>query len=146
MEARKALEKLKEKFGSLIVESWTNPYRYVDIALQRTLEKDKILDVVLGFSGLKLLDSGFAYHLLDKNVDKGKGLKVAVQLMGFRLEEVAVVGDSETDIEMFKVAGLKFALANSPQNLKNIANHVTSKNDGEGFVEATKIILGEKTG
>jgi len=146
MEARKALEKLKEKFGSLIVESWTNPYRYVDIALQRTLEKDKILDVVLGFSGLKLLDSGFAYHLLDKNVDKGKGLKVAVQLMGFRLEEVAVVGDSETDIEMFKVAGLKFAPANSPQNLKNIANHVTSKNGGEGFVEATKIILGEKTG
>ena len=96
------------------------------------------------FSNLKLLDSGFAYHLVDKNIDKGKGLKVAAQLMGFKLEEVAVVGDSETDLEMFKVAGLRFALANAPKNLKNLADYVTSKEDGEGFAEVAKRILGEK--
>jgi len=140
-EAEKALKKLKEKFGDLIVESWTNPYRYVDIAILRTIDKNKILEVIQDFSSLKLLDSGFAYHLVNKNVDKGKGLKVAVQLMGFKLDEVAVIGDSETDLEMFKVAGLKFALANAPKNLKNLADYVTSKENGEGFVEAAKIIL-----
>jgi len=144
-EARKALTKLKEKFGDKVEESWTNPYRWVDVALKRTVDKNLILKVIQNFPHLKLLDSGFAYHILDKNVDKGKGLKVAVRLMGFKIKETAVVGDSETDIEMFKVAGLKIALANAPKQLKILANHTTKKSNGEGFTEAVKLILSEKT-
>ena len=144
-EARKALTKLKEKFGDKVEESWTNPYRWVDVALKRTIDKNLILKVIQNFPHLKLLDSGFAYHILDKNVDKGKGLKVAVRLMGFKIKETAVVGDSETDIEMFKVAGLKIALANAPKQLKILANHTTKKSNGEGFTEAVKLILSEKT-
>lgn len=144
-EARKALTKLKEKFGDKVEESWTNPYRWVDVALKRTIDKNLILKVIQNFPHLKLLDSGFAYHILDKNVDKGKGLKVAVKLMGFKIKETAVVGDSETDIEMFKVAGLKIALANAPKQLKILANHTTKKSNGEGFTEAVKLILSEKT-
>jgi len=144
-EARKALTKLKEKFGDKVEESWTNPYRWVDVALKRTVDKNLILKVIQDFPHLKLLDSGFAYHILDKNVDKGKGLKVAVRLMGFKIKETAVVGDSETDIEMFKVAGLKIALANAPKQLKILANHTTKKSNGEGFTEAVKLILSEKT-
>ena len=144
-EARKALTKLKEKFGDRVEESWTNPYRWVDVALRRTIDKNLILKVIQDFPHLKLLDSGFAYHILDKNVDKGKGLKVAVRLMGFKIKETAVVGDSETDIEMFKVAGLKIALANAPKQLKILANHTTKKSNGEGFTEAVKLILSEKT-
>ena len=144
-EARKALTKLKEKFGDKVEESWTNPYRWVDVALKRTVDKNLILKVIQNFPHLKLLDSGFAYHILDKNVDKGKGLKVAVKLMGFKIKETAVVGDSETDIEMFKVAGLKIALANAPKQLKILANHTTKKSNGEGFTEAVKLILSEKT-
>ncbi len=144
-EARKALTKLKEKFGDKVEESWTNPYRWVDVALKRTVDKNLILKVIQNFPHLKLLDSGFAYHILDKNVDKGKGLKVAVRLMGFKIKETAVVGDSETDIEMFKVACLKIALANAPKQLKILANHTTKKSNGEGFTEAVKLILSEKT-
>jgi len=144
-EARKALTKLKEKFGDKVEESWTNPYRWVDVALKRTVDKNLILKVIQNFPHLKLLDSGFAYHILDKNVDKGKGLKVAVRLMGFKIKETAVIGDSETDIEMFKVAGLKIALANAPKQLKILANHTTKKSNGEGFTEAVKLILSEKT-
>lgn len=141
VEAKKALKKLKKKFDGLIVESWTNPYRYVDIAILRTINKNKVLEVIREFSNLKLLDSGFAYHLMNKNIDKGEGLKVAVQLMGLKPKEVAVIGDSETDIEMFKVAGLRFALANAPKTLKKLADYVTNKENGEGFAEAAKIIL-----
>ncbi|MEM3507616.1 MAG: phosphoglycolate phosphatase [Candidatus Bathyarchaeia archaeon] len=140
-DAKVVLKRLKEKYNGKIVESWSNPYRLVDIALRRNIEKEKIIEVMLDFPNLRLLDSGYAYHILSKEINKGNALKVAADLMGLKVSEIAAIGDSETDIDMFKVAGYGIAVANSPNSLKAIAKHITSKEDGEGFFEATELIL-----
>ncbi|RLI06141.1 phosphoglycolate phosphatase [Candidatus Bathyarchaeota archaeon] len=140
-EAREVLTELKKKFGSLIVESWSNSYRYVDVALKRTIEKNKLLQVLDKFPSLRLMDSGFAYHIIDKNLNKGVGLKVAAKLMNVKVEEMVTVGDSETDIEMFEITGYRIALTNAPQTLKNLADYVTKNEDGKGFVEAVERIF-----
>lgn len=144
-EAKIVLKKLKEKYGEKIVESWSNPYRLVDIALRRTIEKEKIIEIMSSFPNLRLLDSGYAYHILSKEINKGNALKTVADLMKIKLSEIVAIGDSETDIEMFKVAGYGIAVANSPESLKAIAKHVTTKANGEGFFEATKFILSKFT-
>jgi len=140
-EARKALRELKERFGDRVQETWSNRYRLVDIALKRTIERSIVEEVVRGYPSLKLMDSGFAYHLVNRSVNKGLGLKVAAELMGVSLNEVLAVGDSETDLELLEVAGFRVALQNAPPRLKALAHHITSKPNGEGFVEAAKLAL-----
>lgn len=60
-------------YGDLIREAWSNPHRYVDAAIMRTIDYDKVASEVNKFEGIKVIDSGFAYHILDKRVDKGVG-------------------------------------------------------------------------
>ncbi|MEM2896826.1 MAG: phosphoglycolate phosphatase [Candidatus Bathyarchaeia archaeon] len=139
--ARSVLKRLKEKYGDKIVESWSNPYRLVDLALRRTIEKEKIIEVMSDFPNLNLLDSGYAYHILNKEVNKGKALEAVAELMGIGLNEIVAIGDSETDVEMFKAVSYGIAVANSPKSLKAVAKHVTAKGDGEGFFEASELIL-----
>lgn len=140
-EARRALEELKERFGGLVQETWSNRYRLVDLALKRTIERSAIEEVVRRYPSLKLVDSGFAYHLVDRAVSKSAGLRVAVELMGVSLSEVLAVGDSETDAELLEAAGFAVALQNAPPTLKALAHHVTSKPNGEGFAEAAELAL-----
>jgi len=138
---REALKRLKEKFGELVRERWSNMYRYVDAALDRNLRYEDVLKVLEEFPDLRFLDSGFAYHITVKGLDKGVGLTVAAKLMGLNVKDFACVGDSEADVEMFKVSGFKVALANSSRELKLLANYVTLRSGGEGFAEAAEKIL-----
>jgi len=140
-EAKSALARLKEEFPGRIVESWSNPYRYADIALKRTVDRNSLSRVVSNFPSLELVDSGFAYHIVNRGLDKGKGLSFAAQRMGIKLDEVIAIGDSETDIEMLEAAGYAVAVANSPDSLKACADYVTSGKDGDGFAEAVRTLF-----
>lgn len=139
--AEAVVERLREVYGSIVVESWCNPYRTGDLALERTLTRDEVLKVLREYPGLKLWDSGFAYHILEGEVDKGVALKVAAELMGLTPRSIAAVGDSENDIPMFEVAGFTVAVGDADERLKRIADKIADKPDGEGFAEAVDIIL-----
>jgi len=68
---------LKEVHGDAVEEAWTNPYNVVDVALARTIPANEVQEVVKRFPSLKLLDSGFFYHVMPVGTDKGKGLEAA---------------------------------------------------------------------
>jgi hypothetical protein len=138
---KRALAKLKNRYGNKIEEYWSNRYRLVDIALKRTLKRKQIETVLSEINGVRLVDSGFAYHLSSRGVNKAEGLKVACELMKINLKEVAAIGDSETDIDLLKAAGFKIALANAPFSLKQVADYITVKSNGEGVAEASDLIL-----
>jgi len=88
-----------------------------------------------------LIDSGFFYHILNSNVNKGKGLKVAAEMMNIRTKDIIAIGDSEVDIELLQEAGYGIAVGNASDELKKVANHVTTERNGEGFAEGIKNIL-----
>jgi len=139
--ALKALRRLKEVFGDGIVEPWSNPYRFTDVALERRIERRLIEEVLAGFPDVRLLDTGFFYHIIDKEANKGVGLRVAAELMGLGLDEVAAVGDSENDVEMLKEAGFAAVVANAPPFMKGLADYVASYPNGRGFVEIAEMII-----
>lgn len=143
-QAEKALKELKKTHSEKIVEVWSTPYHLGNVALRRTIEKEELLKVLESYPSLKLIDSGYAYHILEKAVNKGQGLKMAASLMGLETSEIVAVGDSEVDMEMLQVSGFGIAIANSPAALKAVASHVTKGSNGRGFAEAVRLILSGK--
>lgn len=144
-EAKKVVERLKEKYGDRVTESWSNRYRFVDMAILRTLDYDEVKEVVKGFKGMKVVDSGFAYHILDESVDKGVGVNKALTLLGVRKEEVAGIGDSITDTELLQACGYRAIVGNGDQRLKGSVNYMAREKFGKGFAEiAGRILTMEK--
>ncbi len=141
IECSELLSLLRELYGEQVQEAWTNRYNLVDLALNRTLKKEYILNVLSNFPKLRLIDSGFFYHIINSKVNKGKGLKVAAEMMNIETKDIIAVGDSEVDIELFQEAGYSIAVGNASNELKKVANHVTTERNGEGFAEGILNIL-----
>lgn len=136
--ASDVLERLSEAHGDDVEEAWTNAYNLVNLALVRSIPREAILAMLEGFPSLRLIDSGFFYHILPRSVDKGRGLKAASKMMGIDASEFVAVGDSEVDIELLQEAGLGVAVGDASDELKRIADLVTVKANGEGFCEAVE--------
>ncbi len=131
----KALEVLKERFE---VELLDNEYRKAEVCLRRTFpieEARKILP-----KDVKIVDTGFAYHIIDKNVSKGRALKFIAERLGLDVKDFIAIGDSENDVELLEVAGFGVAVANAHEKLKEVADLVTSKPNGDGVVEALEFL------
>ena len=127
---------LREAHGDRVQEAWTNRYNMVDLAIQRTINRDEVLAILSEFPALRLIDSGFFYHILARDVDKGKGLRAASEMMGIETSEIVAIGDSEVDLELLQEAGYGVAVGDASDELKEIADLVTEKENGHGFCEA----------
>lgn len=84
--------------------------------------------------------AGFGMEILPKGISKGYGLKVLSSYLKIKPSEIIVVGDNYNDLEMFRYAGLSVAMANAPQEVKDIATFVTLSNDEEGIAHAIQSI------
>lgn len=140
-EAKRAVEKLRERYGDRVSESWSNRYRFVDMAILRTLEYDEVMEVVKGFKGMKVMDSGFAFHILDESIDKGVGVSKALELLGVGREEAAGIGDSMTDSELLQACGFRAIVANGDKRLMGAVDYVAREKFGRGFAEIVERIL-----
>ena len=87
------------------------------------------------------VDSGM---VLPAGVDKDTGLRVALELMGKRMDRTAVVGDGENDLSLFRLEALKVALGNSVLQIRERADVVYEKPGGEGVVEMIEAILSSR--
>ncbi len=84
---------------------------------------------------LSVKTSGYALHLSYNDKGKEIGAEKLLQLLGKGKSEVVAIGDSLTDIDMMKLAGIKVAVSNGDEKLKSIADVVTKGKSGEGVKE-----------
>ncbi len=131
----RALEILKKHFN---VELLDNEYRKAEVCLKRTFPIDEARKIIP--RDVKIVDTGFAYHIIDRNVSKGKALKFIAERIGIDVRDFVAIGDSENDIELLDTAGFGIAVANAHENLKEVADLVTSKPNGDGVVEALEFL------
>lgn len=118
--------------------------RLTEVVLLRTFEPNdgqKLLDQ--SDIPVTINDSKFALHLTKKGIDKSIGLRDGLTFLGIDPEEVAVIGDSETDLPMFEMSGYSAAVANAPKIVKDKANYVCKEEIGHGTVEAVSHIIKE---
>jgi Cof subfamily protein (haloacid dehalogenase superfamily) len=67
-------------------------------------------------------------------IDKGKSILKVAALLNTPIEDVIAFGDSSNDFEMIEAAGVGVAMANSTQDILDIADEVTLSNDEDGIV------------
>ena len=89
---------------------------------------------------LKLVDSLYAYHINEKDVDKGTGLMEALRILGGKPEETVAIGDSETDVPLFEKCEVSVALGQAADNVKAVAKYVVNGKQGRGLIEALNLI------
>ena len=78
------------------------------------------------------------FGLIIEPLDKFKGIKKMVELIGGNLKDVVVFGDAKNDITMMQQAQLSIAMGNATDEVKEIASFVTKRNDDDGIYYACK--------
>lgn len=70
-----------------------------------------------------------AIDLIIPGMDKSYGLKLLLKQYHLQADQLAVFGDGENDLEMFKLAGTSYAMGNASDVVKQAATHVIGTND-----------------
>lgn len=131
------------KFLFKLKDTWQNDYRECDFGFTPAILTDAMVEWAKNM-GLYIRSSGYAVHIAYKPAGKGVGVKKLLELQGLRKEEVAAIGDSLTDVEFFNEVGLKVAVGNADEELKSIADFITTNKSGKGVKEfVTKLLRGE---
>lgn len=137
--ARAALRMLKKRMGRKVVERADSRYgmRLSDVSLERSFEPEEARKI-LEKSGMKvqLVDTGVSFQLLDAHVDKGYALVRLARLERLSTGRAAAIGDNYNDLDLFREAGYKIAVANAPEEVKEHADYVCKHSYGRGFLEA----------
>ena len=103
--------------------------RTFDINLAKKLIQNENLDVTLS-------DSQYAFHINSGGIDKGAGFKEIMKKLSISSEDVIAIGDSATDIPLFKIAKTSIALGNSSEEVRSKATMTVSSKSGDGVIEA----------
>jgi len=71
-------------------------------------------------------------EVMDARVSKGQGLKLAMERLSLRREEVLAFGDEENDLSMFEAAGFSAVPSNAKDKIKAAADLVVGSNAEDG--------------
>jgi phosphoglycolate phosphatase (TIGR01487 family) len=140
--SKEGLRVLREEFGEESVSLLDVACRLVDVVLEPRFDLKSANDVLARKNvRARIVYSGVAYHILDSDVNKGTGLRQICKIGDIELDSVVAVGDNYNDVEMLESAGYGIAVANAPDELKDLADFVCTKESGKGFVEAVNHVL-----
>ena len=107
-----------------------------------THQSRRRLENTLGlFPGLTAAYTSVYAEVYSRQASKGRALEALAKRLGITREEIACIGDGENDLSMFAVSGLKIAMGNAFEGLKQQADYVTSSNNREGAAKAVRRIL-----
>ena len=75
---------------------------------------------------------------------KGNAVRFLAAKWNIKQEEIMACGDNDNDIEMLLASGVKVAMGNATDGLKNVADFITDTVDNDGVVVAVAKYIGEK--
>lgn len=117
----------KDKINKLLAIDYSNP--------ERISKYEKELQEI--FPDLYIVKST-PYFLEFSNPEASK--KCAVEFLqnywGFKKEEILTIGDQNNDIALLQAGGVKVAMGNATDELKEIADYITESVYDDGFVSA----------
>ena len=138
-----ALAMIQSKLNAEVKEKHVFP-RMTEVVLERTFDIEQAQKIIDENNlNVVLSDSGYAYHINSKGVDKGSGFLEAIKILDTNVNDTIAIGDSDTDVPLFKVIKNNIAVSNSTENLKKLAKIITTKKSGEGVLEGLDTILSE---
>ncbi len=136
---RAALDALQDYYRKkgIELELYSPTYRFADLAFARTVPADDVTTFLKNYP-VQVIDTGYAIHLQSLGVNKGTALLALAKDMGRFPSDFLAIGDSLNDLQMLKTAGMGITVANAHPGIKVVADYVSEKEYGDGFVDALK--------
>jgi len=121
----------------------TNAWRESEWCLFPDEDLEAITNLIANseYSDLSVIKTGFAIHLMEPQLSKAQGLKVALEKMGISAEDVLAVGDAPNDIPMFELLGHSIAVGGCFEELAAVADVVSPYPHGDTFSPLVDSIL-----
>ena len=111
--------------------------RMTEVVLERTFDLDAARKILSEKKiDVELSDSQYAFHINSPGIDKGSGFGEIMKKLSIQKDDVIAIGDSATDVPLFRVAKTSVALGNASDDVKSHATMVVSANSGDGVLEA----------
>lgn len=114
-----------------------NRWRETELAISRDSPLEPLERIAAEY-GLEVVDTGYAYHVKSPGFTKGTGLTRLAGEREFDPGSVVAIGDSVNDVPAFELAHLGVAVANADTAALAAADHVTTAEFGDGFLEAVE--------
>lgn len=133
------LEPVKKDFDQLD-EMFSTKILYVG-EHEKLLKIEKDIKNRLGDSVHTTFSKTFFLEILDGNVNKGTAMKNIMEEENIPLSQVIAFGDGLNDKEMLETAGIGVAMDGAFDELKKVADHVTTSSDESGVGEFLKRYL-----
>lgn len=93
-------------------------------------ERQKCREILLKEDDLLIVSvAPFNLEIISKHAGKGNGILSLSKKLNVNAKNIAGVGDSGNDIPMMQVVGLRLAVSNATDQLKNICDKVICSND-----------------
>jgi len=111
--------------------------RMTEVVLERTFDLELARKIISENNiDVELSDSQYAYHINSSGIDKGTGFSKIMNKLSILRDDVIAIGDSATDVPLFRVAKTSVALGNASEQVKSEATMTVSANAGDGVLEA----------
>ncbi|MGW5969957.1 HAD family hydrolase [Streptomyces sp. NPDC055186] len=127
-----------------VSDLWAAPLNKVYIQ-HPSLTDDELVDAVIrtagGFVTVTMAGEGIV-ELLPLGLSKATGLSLAARRLGVKAAGTIAFGDMPNDIPMFAWATQGVAMANAHQDLRAVADEVTSSNEEDGIAVVVERLLG----
>jgi phosphoglycolate phosphatase len=138
-ECVKAFEFLKTKIPG-IEEKPVFP-RITEVVLERNFDINLAKKILAENNfDVQLSDSQYAYHINSKDVNKANGFLEVMKMFSAKKEDVIAIGDSETDVPLFKMAANSVALGNASEEVRSHSTISVPGHAGDGVIEALETI------
>lgn len=98
--------------------------------------RERSESILSRYNCLSAAYSSIYVEIFDKNASKGIALAKLAKQLNISKEEIACIGDGENDITMFAESGIKFAMGNAVDELKEKADCVLPDNNNDGVAYA----------
>ena len=81
--------------------------------------------------------SDYLLEVVPKGMNKGEAVKMLCKMLDVEIENAVAVGDAANDLAMLKAAGVGVAMQNGTDEVKAIADYITTRdNNHDGVAEA----------
>ncbi len=101
--------------------------------------REETLQFLKSIPEIEVVCGGFNNFEISKSgVTKSEGLLKLTKHLGVPMEQTMAIGDSENDYSIINAAGIGVAMGNADDDIKAIADYITTSNEEDGVGEAIK--------